>query len=123
MGSSSWHLQGAKVGKGVVVDSLDVMDPAFLEIGDDVVLGEHATLLAHTFKDGHVTFHKVNLLCLKAGQNRDLITCVVTLMAPPICETNVIGIICNLWQLTSSTFSAGLHPQRHQHLPSCGRDA
>ena len=52
--------QGSKIGEGVVVDSLDVMDPTFLEIGDDVVLGEHATLLAHTFKDGYITFNKVS---------------------------------------------------------------
>ena len=46
-----------------MVDSLDVMDAAFLEIGDDVVLGEHSTLLAHTFKDGCITFQKVNFPC------------------------------------------------------------
>ncbi len=52
-------MQGAQVGMDVVVDSLDLMDLGLLEIGDGVVLGEHATVLAHSIKDGNIVFNKV----------------------------------------------------------------
>ena len=35
------------------------MDYEFLEIGENVVVGEGTTVLAHTFKDGNIIFSKV----------------------------------------------------------------
>ena len=52
-------MQGAKVADSAFVDSLDVMDYEFLEIGENVVVGEGTTVLAHTFKDGNIIFSKV----------------------------------------------------------------
>ncbi len=35
------------------------MDFECLVIGKDAVLGEGSTIIAHTFKDGHITYSKV----------------------------------------------------------------
>lgn len=52
-------MQGAHVGENVYIDTLDMMDLEFLEFGDDCVLGQHSTVLAHTFDKGSIIFSKV----------------------------------------------------------------
>lgn len=54
-------LQGARVGDSVYVDSLDFMDLDFVEIGDNAVIGEGTTVVAHTFENGTLRFSKVLL--------------------------------------------------------------
>lgn len=55
-------LQGARVADTAFIDTLDIMDIDCLEIGKDAVIGEGATITAHTFKNGTITFSKVNML-------------------------------------------------------------
>ena len=45
---------GAEIGANAFIDTLDVSDWDLLELGDDVAVGEGATLVAHSFKDGHM---------------------------------------------------------------------
>lgn len=49
-------VQGAEIGANAFIDALDVSDWDLLEVGDDVAIGEGATVLAHSFKDGHLHF-------------------------------------------------------------------
>lgn len=48
------------------IDTLDVMDFDCLVIGKNAVLGEGATVIAHTFKDGHITYSKVSFRAMQA---------------------------------------------------------
>ena len=51
--------QGARVGKNVVIDSLDVSDMDLVVIGDGAVINEGATITGHYFKDGLLQFGAV----------------------------------------------------------------
>lgn len=53
-------LQGADVEEGAFIDTLDVMDHQFLQIGAGAVVGEGTTIVAHTFKDGHILFNQAS---------------------------------------------------------------
>lgn len=55
--------QGAEIGANTFIDSLDVSDWDLLEIGDEAVIGEGATLMAHSFKDGCLHFDQVLVFC------------------------------------------------------------
>ena len=48
--------QGAEIGANAFIDALDVSDWDLVEVGDDVAIGEGATVLAHSFKNGHLHF-------------------------------------------------------------------
>ena len=54
-------LQGAQVADSAFIDSIDIMDIDCLVIGKNAVIGEGATILAHTFKDDTITFSKVGI--------------------------------------------------------------
>lgn len=54
-------LQGAKIADNAVIDTVDVMDFPYLEIGEKAAIGDGCTIIAHRFKDGHITFSKVPL--------------------------------------------------------------
>lgn len=51
--------QGAQIGENVVVDSLDVTDYDLISIGDNVAVGEGATIMGHFYKDGYLQFDEV----------------------------------------------------------------
>jgi acetyltransferase-like isoleucine patch superfamily enzyme len=55
------RLNGARMGRGVYVNSLSVNDHSLLEIGDHVVIGEHAHLSGHTVEDGFVKTARVRI--------------------------------------------------------------
>jgi serine acetyltransferase len=57
--NSLWVLQGARIGKGVYIDSLDISDPEMINIGDDTVVNEGVTIAGHYFKDNSVHFGQV----------------------------------------------------------------
>jgi acetyltransferase-like isoleucine patch superfamily enzyme len=59
----SWYLRmnGARTGRGVWVNSLSVNDHNLLELGDHVVIGEHAHLSGHTVERGVVKTGRVRL--------------------------------------------------------------
>ncbi len=55
------RLNGARVGRRVFVNSLQVMDHNLLELGDGVVIGSAAHLSGHTVEHGHVKTGSVRL--------------------------------------------------------------
>lgn len=59
-------MQGARIGKAAFIDTTDFMDLDFIDIGDDVAVGEGVTILAHKFDGAVLKFQKVSLL----GQKR-----------------------------------------------------
>ena len=54
-------MQGAHIGENVVIDTLDVTDFDMISIGDDVAIGEGATVMGHFFKDGFLHFNEVRM--------------------------------------------------------------
>ena len=52
-------MQGARIGKGVYIDSLDINDCDLVVIGDSVAINEGVTILGHYFKDGFLHFGQV----------------------------------------------------------------
>jgi acetyltransferase-like isoleucine patch superfamily enzyme len=58
-----WYLRmdGARIGRGVWVNSLDVRDACLLELGDDVVIGGGVHLAGHTVEGGVVRTARVRL--------------------------------------------------------------
>jgi acetyltransferase-like isoleucine patch superfamily enzyme len=55
------RLNGARLGRGVYVNSLSVNDHCMLQFGDHVVIGEHAHLSGHTVEHGYVRTARVRL--------------------------------------------------------------
>lgn len=51
--------QGARTGQSCFIDSLDFMDLDLIEIGDNVAVGEGATIVAHIFEEKSLKFNKV----------------------------------------------------------------
>lgn len=56
-----YRLMGATIGRGVVMNTRSCADPSLLEIGDDTVIGGHATVLGHTFEDGRLILRRVRI--------------------------------------------------------------
>jgi acetyltransferase-like isoleucine patch superfamily enzyme len=59
----TWYLRwnGARVGRGVYVNSLSISDHNLLEFGDRVVIGEGVHLSGHTVEGGYVKTGRVRL--------------------------------------------------------------
>ena len=55
------RVAGAKVGKGVFVNTKDIYDAYLLEIGDDVFIGGEAFLNCHLFDNGRLVLGKIIL--------------------------------------------------------------
>lgn len=51
--------QGARIGEGGYIDSLDVCDFELVTIGDNVVINEGATIMGHYFQNGQLNFSEV----------------------------------------------------------------
>jgi hypothetical protein len=51
--------QGASIGEGCLIDTLDVADFPLLHIGDRVAANFGASILGHTIRDGAVHFQEV----------------------------------------------------------------
>ncbi len=56
-----FRLIGAKVGKGVQINSISVNDPWLLEIGDGSVIGGGASINCHTVERGKLILEKVKI--------------------------------------------------------------
>jgi acetyltransferase-like isoleucine patch superfamily enzyme len=56
-----YRLMGAKVGKNVQINSKFGADLSLLEIGDDAVIGGHATVICHSFERGRLILKKVRI--------------------------------------------------------------
>ncbi|MCL2096190.1 MAG: hypothetical protein FWH10_04715 [Oscillospiraceae bacterium] len=55
------RISGAKVGKGVFVNSKDIYDGYLLEIGDHVLVGGEAFINCHLFENGNLILGKIIL--------------------------------------------------------------
>lgn len=56
-----FSLMGAKVGKNVQINSKICADLSLLEIGDNTVIGGHATVICHSFERGRLILRKVKI--------------------------------------------------------------
>lgn len=56
-----FRLMGAKVGKNVQINSKNCADLSLLEIGDNAVIGGHATVICHSFERGRLILRKVKI--------------------------------------------------------------
>jgi hypothetical protein len=54
-----YRLMGAKVGRNVQINSKNCADLSLLELGDNAVIGGHATVIAHSFERGRLILRKV----------------------------------------------------------------
>ena len=52
--------QGARIGEGCLIDSMDVTDFPLVHLGDGVAVNVGATIMGHSFKDGYVHFAEVS---------------------------------------------------------------
>jgi hypothetical protein len=53
-------LQGACIGEGCHIDTLDVCDFELVTLGDNVVLNEGSSITGHYFQDGMLHFKEVS---------------------------------------------------------------
>lgn len=56
-----YRFMGAKVGKGVQINSKFCADLSLLEIDDAAVIGGHATVIGHSFERGRLILKKVKI--------------------------------------------------------------
>lgn len=56
-----YRLMGATIGRNVLINSTSCADPTLLEIGDDTVIGGHATVLGHAFEGGRLVLSRVRI--------------------------------------------------------------
>jgi acetyltransferase-like isoleucine patch superfamily enzyme len=61
LASLVFRLMGAKVGRNVQINSKICADLSLLEIGDDAVIGGHATVICHSFERGRLILKKVKI--------------------------------------------------------------
>ncbi len=59
--ASFYRLMGAKIGRDVQINSKSCADPSLLEIGDQSVIGGHATILGHLFEGGRLILKRVRI--------------------------------------------------------------
>ena len=53
-------VQGARVPTSALIETLDILDMDFLEIGAGAAVGEGATITAHTIRDGSLIFNQAS---------------------------------------------------------------
>lgn len=56
-----WRLMGAKVGRGVQINSKFCADLSLVEVGDQAVIGGHATVIGHSFERGKLILRRVRI--------------------------------------------------------------
>ncbi|PIQ89287.1 MAG: hypothetical protein COV72_03860 [Candidatus Omnitrophica bacterium CG11_big_fil_rev_8_21_14_0_20_42_13] len=61
LASFFFRLMGAKVGRNVQINSKICADLSLLEIGDEAVIGGHATVICHSFERGRLILKKVKI--------------------------------------------------------------
>jgi acetyltransferase-like isoleucine patch superfamily enzyme len=57
----AFRLLGAKVGRNVQINSKNCADLSLLEIGDNSVIGGHATVICHSFERGRLILRRVRI--------------------------------------------------------------
>ncbi len=61
LASLFYRMMGARVGRNVLINSGFCSDLSLLEIGDDSVIGGHATVIAHSVEKGRLILRKVKI--------------------------------------------------------------
>ena len=56
-----YRVMGARIGRGVQINSTSCADPSLLEIGDHAVIGGHATIVGHLFEEGRLILKRVRI--------------------------------------------------------------
>jgi len=56
-----FRLIGAKIGKNVQINSVNINEPWLLEIGDDTIIGGGASINCHTVESGNLLLEKVKI--------------------------------------------------------------
>ena len=56
-----FKLIGAKIGRNVQINSININDPWLLEIGDDTVIGGSASINCHTVESGKLKLERVKI--------------------------------------------------------------
>ncbi len=56
-----FKMMGMKIGKGTVINSSNVSDPCLIELGDFVVIGGSATIMAHYAMKGYLILDKLEI--------------------------------------------------------------
>lgn len=56
-----FRMMGMKMGKGCIVNTSNISDPALIELGDFVTIGGSATLFAHYGMDGYLIIDKLKI--------------------------------------------------------------
>ncbi|XP_028780067.1 uncharacterized protein LOC114736418 [Neltuma alba] len=56
-----FEVLGARIGPGVLLDTVDITDPSLVSIGDTVVIAEGALLQSHEVKNGLVSFLPIRI--------------------------------------------------------------
>ncbi|KAG6400961.1 hypothetical protein SASPL_137806 [Salvia splendens] len=56
-----FEMFGAKIGSSVVLDTIDITDPALLSIGDGVAIAEGALLQSHQVRNGILSFSPIRI--------------------------------------------------------------
>lgn len=55
------RVMGARIGRGVRINSTSCADPSLLEIGDRSVIGGHATIVGHLVEEGRLMLKRVRI--------------------------------------------------------------
>jgi hypothetical protein len=56
-----YKMMGMKIGKGAHINSTNISDPAFIEIGEKVTIGGSATIIAHYASKGYLIVDRVKI--------------------------------------------------------------
>lgn len=81
-----YRLMGAKLGLNVQINSKFCSDLSLLEIGDNVVIGGHATVIAHSFEPRGLILQRVRI-----GRNAIIGLNAIVLPGVEIGERAVVG--------------------------------
>lgn len=81
-----YRLMGAKLGLNVQINSKYGADASLLEIGDNAVIGGHATVIAHSFEPGGLILRKVRI-----GRNAVIGLNAIVLPGVEVGERAVVG--------------------------------
>ncbi|MDH3281554.1 MAG: hypothetical protein OEQ18_10550, partial [Gammaproteobacteria bacterium] len=85
------RLNGARLGKRVYINSLDVMDHNLLEFGDDVVIGAGVHLSGHTVEHGRLKTAPVRLGSgVTVGINANI---EIGVEAGPRCQIGALSVV------------------------------
>lgn len=106
------RLNGAKLGRRVWVNSLDVTDHCLLEFGDDVVIGGGVHLSGHTVERGHLKTAPVRLskgVTVGVGANVE-----IGVEAGPGCQIGALSAVPKFMQLDGKSTYVGI-PARKLH--------